>query len=170
MRKLAIIILTFAFGVLSVGYGQSAKPDFSGEWKLDKAKSKGLPEGVDQVLTVTQKGDRLEVKTRVSGGPNGEQTHEDSYAVNGEAADFKPPIMGGGATVKKAKRTAKWAQEGKGFDSSEEADVESPEGPATIKATRTWRLSEDGKTLTVEMAVNMPDGNTNKSTRVFTKK
>jgi hypothetical protein len=170
MRKLAIIIFTFAFGALSVGYGQSGKADFTGEWQLDKAKSKGLPEGIDQVLTVAQKGDRLDVKTRVSGGPNGEQTHEDSYSLTGEAADFKPPMISGGGTVKKAKRTAKWAAEGKGMDATEQADIEGPNGPATIKATRSWRLSEDGKTLTVEMAIDQPDGDTNKSTRIFTKK
>ena len=171
MRKLAIIIFTFAFGALSLGYGQSAKVDFSGEWQLDKARSEGLPPGLDQAMTVKQEADRLEVKVRVSGGPQGDQTLEDRYVVNGEAADFKPPMVGGGGTVKSAKRTAKWASEAKGFDATEQAEVKGPDGSDdTLKATRTWRLSDDGKTVTIEMAVTMPDGAVNKSKRVFTKK
>ena len=171
MRKLAIIIFTFAFGAISLGYGQSPNVDFSGEWQLDKARSEGLPPGADQSMTVKQEADRLDVKIRISGGPGGDQTHEDRYVVNGEAADFKPPMMGGGATVKSAKRTAKWTAEAKGFDSTEEAEVKGPDGSDdTLKATRTWRLADDGKTLTIEMAVTMPDGAVNKSKRVFTKK
>ena len=169
MRKLAIFIFTFAFGALSLGYGQAAKTDFSGEWQLDKTRSEGLPPGMDQTMTVKQEADRLEVKVRVSGG-QGDQTHEDRYVVNGEAADFKPPLMSGGATVQSAKRTAKWAAEAKGFDATEQAEVEGPDGKATVKATRTWRLSDDAKTLTIEMAITNPDGAVNKSKRVFTKK
>ena len=171
MRKLAIFILTVAFGTLSVGYAQSAKVDFSGEWQLDKSRSEGLPPGVDQAMTVKQDADRLEVKVRVSGGSQGDQTLEDRYVVNGEAADFKPPMVGGGGgTVQSAKRTAKWATEAKGFDATEQAELDGPQGKATVKATRTWRLSEDAKTLTIEMAVTNPDGAVNKSKRVFNKK
>ena len=168
MRKLAIIIFTFAFGALTVGYGQSAKVDFSGEWQLDKERSEGLPPGTAQLMTVKQQADRLDVKFRVSGGPDGERTLDDTYVVNGEAADFKPPLMGGG-TVKSAKRTSKWSAEARGFDATEVADVEGPNGTDTVKATRTWRLSDDGKTLTIEMAVDT-GAQVNKSKRVFTKK
>ena len=167
MRKLAIII--FAFGALNLSYGQSAKIDFSGEWQLDKARSEGLPPGADQTLSVKQTADRLEVKFRLSGGPGGDQTVDDIYVVNGEETDFKPPMTGGG-TAQSAKRTSKWAAEGKGFDVSEQAKVDGPNGPNTIKATRTWRLSEDGKTLTIEMAIDNSAGQANKSKRVFTKK
>ena len=169
MRKLAIIILTFAFGTFSVGYAQSATVDFSGEWQLDKERSEGLPPGSDQAMSVKQQGDRLDVKIRLSGGPGGDRTHEDNYVVNGEAADFKPPLMGG-TTAKSAKRTAKWSTNGKGFDASEQAEIDGPQGTQTVKATRTWRLSDEGKTLTIEIALEQPDGGVNKSKRVFTKK
>ena len=169
MRKLAIIVLTVAFGTLTVSYGQSAEVDFSGEWQLNKERSEGLPPGVDQAMSVKQQGGRLDVKTHLSGGPGGDRTHEDSYVVNGEAADFKPPLMGG-TTAKSAKRTAKWSTEGKGFDASEQAEIDGPQGTQTVKATRTWRLSDDKKTLTIEIALEQPDGGINKSKRVFTKK
>lgn len=171
MRKLAISIFTFAFAALSLGYAETAKVDFTGEWQLDKARSEGLPPGSDQTMTVKQQAERLDVKVKVIGGPADGRTLEDAYVVNGEAADFKPPMVGGGGgTVKSAKRTAKWAAEGKGFDTSEQAEIEGSSGAGSIKGTRTWRLSDDGKTLTIEMAMTMPDGAVNKSKRVFTKK
>jgi hypothetical protein len=154
---------------LSLGYGESAKVDFTGDWQLDKTRSEGVPKEMDQAMTIKQEADRLEVKVRVTGGPNGDQTLEDRYVLNGEATDFKPPLMGGGS-VQSAKRTAKWASEGKGFDATEVAEVEGPDGTDTVKATRSWRISEDGKTLTIEMAVDMGGGQGNKSKRVFTKK
>ncbi len=169
MRKLAIIIFTFAFGALSIGYGQAVKADFDGEWQLDKERSEGLPPGSDQAMIVKQQGDRLDLKIRVTGGPGGDRTLEDKYVVNGEAADFNPPLMGG-TTAKSAKRTAKWSNEAKGFDATEQAEIDGPQGTQTVKATRTWRLSDDGKTLTIEMAVEQPDGDVNKSKRVFVKK
>ena len=169
MRKLAIFIFTFAFGAVAIGYGEPATVDFSGEWQLDKARSEGLPPGSDQAMSVKQQADRLDVKVQVIGGPGGDRNVEDAYVVNGEATDFKPPMIGGG-TVKSAKRTAKWAAEGKGFDTSEQAEIEGSNGTDSIKATRTWRLSDDGKTLTIDMAMTMPDGSVNKSKRVFTKK
>jgi hypothetical protein len=169
MKKLTIFIIAFAFSALSVGYGQSAKTDFSGEWQLDKARSEGLPPDMDQAMSVEQQGDRLDVKIRVSGGPGGDRTLDDKYVINGEATDFKPPLMGG-TTVKSAKRTAKWSAEGRGFDTTEQAELDGPPGAQSVKATRTWRLSDDGKTLTIEMALEQPDGGINKSKRVFTKK
>ena len=140
MRKLAIIIFTFAFGALTVGYGQSPRADFSGEWQLDKARSEGLPPPLDQAMTFTQKGDRLDVKTRLIGGPDGERTSEDTSALNGEPTDFKPLLMGGGGgTVEKAKGTSKWTETATGIDVTEETDLDGPNGKGAIKATRSWR-------------------------------
>ena len=171
MKKLAIFIFTFAFGALSLGYGESSKIDFTGEWQLDKAQSQGLPPGSDQTMTVKQQGERLEVQVKLA-GPEGERTLSDTYVVNGEATDFKPPMVGGGGggTVKSAKRTAKWTSDGKGLDSSEQATIDGPQGEGTVKAKRNWRLSDDGKTLTIEMEISQPDGNVMKSKRVFAKK
>ena len=169
MKKLATFIFTFAFGALSLGYGEPAKIDFSGEWQLDKAQSQGLPEGADQAMSVKQQAERLEVQIKVS-GPNGERTLSDSYVVNGKEADFTPPVMGGGATTKSAKRTATWSADGKGFDTSEQATLDGPQGEGNVKAKRNWRLSEDGKTLTIEMEITQPDGGVMKSKRVFAKR
>ena len=169
MKKLAIFIFTFAFGALSLGYGEQSKIDFSGQWQLDKAQSQGLPPGSDQTMTVKQQGERLEVEVKLS-GPDGDRTVSDRYVVNGKEADFTPPFVGGGGTAKSAKRTATWSADGKGLDSSEQATIDGPQGEGTVKAKRNWRLSDDGKTLTVEMEITQPDGGVMKSKRVFAKK
>lgn len=167
MRKLATIIFTFAFGALSVGYGQTSKLDFGGQWQLDKARSQGVPPGMDQVMTVKHEAERLEVQVKLS-GPDGDRTLSDSYMVNGKEVPFTPPLIGGG-TAKEAKRIASWSPDGRGFDANERAVVEGPDGEDAVKATRTWRLSEDGKTLTIEMSVEQGDAGITKSKRVFTK-
>lgn len=156
------IVLTFAFA----GTAAAAKADFTGTWALDKTKSEGLPPDMDQTLTIKQTGDRVDVEAKISGG-QGEQTVSDSYVLDGQAKDFTPALVGGGKG--KGKRTSKWTAEGDGFDATEEATLEGPEGPETVKAARRWRLSPDGKTLTIEMSFEGPGG-AFKSKRVFTKK
>jgi hypothetical protein len=46
--------------------------------------------------------------------------------------------------------------------------VKTLEGPDTMKAVRTWTLSPDGKTLTVEQRAQTPNG-LSMSKRVFVK-
>ena len=147
-------------------FGQAAKVDFGGTWVLDKARSEGLPPDMSQTLTVKQAGDRVDVEAKIS-GPQGERTVNDSYLLDGKANDFTPPLVGGGTG--KGKRTSAWTADGDGFDATEEATVEGPEGAETIKAKRHWRVSPDGKTLTIEMSFEGPNGAVN-TKRVFTKK
>jgi len=167
-RKLLIGIIAvtvFAFGVGIV----AAKADFNGVWTLDAGKSEGMPPGLMQTMTVTQKGDRVEIETKSKAGEGQERVGKDAYVLDGKEADFTPPVPPGAA--KKAKRVSKWTADGNGFDVTEEAVVNAPDGSgeATIRAKRSWRLSADGKTLTIEMEVQNPNG-TNKSKRVFVKK
>ena len=165
MRTTALSIILM-FAVTGLAAGAADKVDLTGTWVLDKARSEGLPPDMDQTLTVKQTGDRVDVEAKLSGG-RGEQTVADSYVLDGEAKDFTPALVGGGTG--KGKRTSKWSAEGDGFDASEEATVEGPEGEVSVKAKRRWRVSTDGKTLTIEMTFEGPNGVVN-SKRVFTKK
>lgn len=162
--KVLAIVLTLALPGLAAG--AAANVDLSGTWALDKARSEGLPPDMDQTLTIKQTGDRVDVEVKVSGA-RGEQTVSDSYVLDGKEQDFAPALVGGGTG--KGKRTSKWTAGGDGFDAAEEAKVNGPEGEETVKATRRWRLSPDGKTLTIEMSFAGPNGAVN-SKRVFTKK
>lgn len=118
-----------------------------------------------QTLTVRQTGDRVDVEAKISGG-GGERTVTDSYVLDGEAKDFSPALMNGGKG--KGERTSTLTADSSGFDATEEATFEGPEGAQTIKAKRRWRISPDGKTLTIEMSFEGPNGTIN-SKRVFTK-
>lgn len=168
-RKLLIGIVALAVFAFGIGIVAAAKANFSGVWMLDTAKSEGLQPGTIQTMTVKQDGDRVEIETKLKAGDGAEQTLKDAYVLDGKEVDFTPPIIGGGA-AKKAKRTSKWTADEGGFDASEEVLVSAPDGGEdTIKAKRRWRLSADGKTLTIEMDVELPNGAT-KSKRVFVKK
>ena len=133
----------------------SAKADFSGTWTLDKNNSEGLPPGMDQLMTVTQSGDKLSLETKLI-TEQGEQVVPDSYTLDGKEVEFTP--RGGGGLSGKGKRTAKWGAEANSIEVSETATFDTPDGSVTFQTTRKWVLSADGKTLKIEMTVDGPNG------------
>jgi hypothetical protein len=142
-----------------------AKAELNGTWKLDTAKSTGLPPGMEQTMTVVLSGETLKIETVVKGAPQGDITVADSYILDGKENDFKPANVPNG----KGKRTAKWNADKSGIEVTEKAQVETPEGgTAIIEAMRKWSLAADGKTLTIEMKVKSPQGE-QESKRTFVK-
>jgi D-alanyl-D-alanine carboxypeptidase len=135
-------------------------PDFSGTWKLDTAKSTGLPPEMEQTMTVKQTGDLVKIETAVK-TPNGDMNVPDSYTINGKETDFTPPNG-------KGRRTSKWTADEKGFEVSEKADIETANGAVAIEGTRRWSLAADGKTLTIEMNMKTQQGE-QQNRRVFIK-
>jgi hypothetical protein len=163
-------VLAVALAILSTtgsAFCEPPKPDFSGTWELDPKKSEGVPGDMRQVMTVRQEGDRLEVEIKVRGN-QGDRTSTDSYVVSGQETEFTPTIIGGDGTAK-GKRVATWSANGSGFDTTEHATVKTDEGADEIKGKRTWRISPDGKTLTIEMDLAGKQGQM-QSKRVFNKK
>jgi hypothetical protein len=69
----------------------------------------------------------------------------------------------------KGKRTAKWNDDGKGFEVKEQAVFETPEGKVSISMHRKWALSADGKTLVIELNHTGPNGPIS-SKRTFNRK
>ena len=166
--QIALISIAAALSTIVANAAEPTKSDFSGEWELDVEKSEGLPPGMKQTMVVKQSGDHLDVEMKVS-GPQGDRTVSDRYTLNGEETEFTPAIVGGG-TPKKGKRVTKRATDGAGLDMTEEATVENDQGGTdTLKGKRTWRLSQDGKVLTIEMEIEGGPGPM-KSKRVFVKK
>lgn len=158
-----------AYFVLALGIGAGAltqKPDFTGTWVLDKSKSEGIPPGLEQTVKVVQSGDKIDVETK-SVSDQGEQTINSSYTLDGKEAEVTLPGPMPGSTAK-GKQTAKWSADGNVFESEDVGTFDTPYGPATIKTKRTWRLSADGKTLTIELTREGPISM--KSKRVFVKK
>jgi hypothetical protein len=167
-RRVLTICTAAALLVMSLSAMAATKVDFSGTWALDKSRSTGLQPGIDQTMTVKQTGDRLDIETKIS-GDQGDQVVKDHYILDGKETEFTPPFMGNAEAPPKGKRTSKWSADGKGFDANEQATIDGPDGAETIKVARRWQLSDDGKTLTIEMTFDGPQG-VAKSKRVFAKK
>jgi hypothetical protein len=143
----------------------AAKADFSGKWTMDKTKSEGLQPNVEQTMTVTQTGDKIELETKIT-SPQGERIVKDSYTVDGKEVDFTP--QGPQGPVGKGKRTAKWSADGSALEVNETATLEGPNGPDEVSATRKWTLAPDGRTMTIELTFNGEQG-TQKTKRLFVK-
>lgn len=170
MRQRVIISAAIALLVMCVSASAAVaqKADFSGTWTLDRSRSEGVPQGMEQTMNLKQVGDRLEMEMKITGGPQGDEEIKDEFILDGKEVDYKPTVMKG-VEVNRAKRTSRWSADGRGLDLSEDAIVDGPDGMANFKITRHWQLSEDGKTLTIDMTVDGPRG-ARKSKRVYAKK
>jgi hypothetical protein len=155
-----IVVLAFVVSVNAYGL----KVDLNGNWVLDGSKSEGLPEGMQQTMTVVQNGDAITIETTFA-TDEGNQTIKDSYTLSGKEEPFTA-YWGQGA---KGKRIAKWNADGNGFEVNEEATFEAMEKQVTGKMNRKWAMAADGKSLTIVLTFNGPNGEV-VTKRVFTKK
>lgn len=159
----AVALLVVSLAVVAA----SAKANFTGTWTLDKTRSEGLPPVMkDQVLTVTQTGDKLVIESKVT-TEQGEQVNNETYVLDGKAVDFTDKRPNG--LEGQGKRTAKWSADGNGIEVTEAITYDTPQGSATVDITRKWTLSADGKALTIDMDVASPMG-TQHIKRVLVKK
>jgi len=137
MIRNTIIICTLLLAIcLSVV--AFAKPDFSGSWVMDRARSFGLPGNMEQTMTVKQSGDQMEVETKLI-QPNNERTQKDTYVLDGKEHDFTPQVAPG-QPIPKAKRTATWMPGGNGLLITNVVTTETPKGPATTQDVRKWTI------------------------------
>src|SRR5262245_23215317 len=143
------------------------KANFSGKWVMDKEKSEGIPKGMEQVMTIVQNGDQLDVTTKVY--PDVDMIASlvnDIFDLSGKETEFVAQRAG---IPGKGRRTAKWAEDGRGFDVAEETAVDMPQqGTVKTQITRKWTLSADGKTITIELVSKDPQREV-KTKRVFVK-
>lgn len=164
--KLVLFVIVFCANLIcaaNVALGQT-RPDFNGKWSLEATKSEGIPPGIEQTMTILQNDQRIDVETKTI-SRQGELTIKSSYILDGREAEAELPGPMPGITAR-GKQTARWAPGG--FDSEDEGTFDTPYGPATIKTVRKWRLSENGKILTIELLRTGPV--TMQSKRVFAKK
>lgn len=165
-------VLMFGFLLLaSLAFAQGKTPDFSGTWVLDKTKSDPIMMGgrggggggqpgmmPDVTLTIEHSGTTLKIK-RVTKTEQGERVEERTYTTDGkeninQVAGFGRG--GGGGTPSEFKSKSKW--EGSKLVIKGSTTRETPNGPITIETTEVRSLSEDGKTLTVEITTSTPQG------------
>lgn len=170
MKRTAIIITpTLVALTISLVFA-SAKPDFSGSWAMDRGRSFGMPGNMEQTMIVVQKGDRIDVETKLI-QPNNERTIKDSYILDGKEHEFTPPAppnAPANAPPAKGKRTGNWLPAGNGIVVNETTTTQGPNGPVTTQLTRKWTLSADGE-LIIDMYIDNPNGSF-ETKRIFKRK
>lgn len=140
----AALIVTAALA----GSAQDAKPDFSGKWVLDTAKSDFgmLPPASAQTHVIEHKDPKLKVNTTTK-GPQGETSSERNYTTDGkENTNTQGP--------QEIKSTTKW--DGKRLVTESKREIQGN----IIEIKDTWELSEDGKGLTISRDLKSPQGET----------
>lgn len=155
MKTAKMMVLASLVLMLCVTVAQ-AKPDFSGEWKLDVAKSDfgPMPAPQSMVQKITHQEPNLKVvSTQVS--ERGEFTSERNYTTDGKECVNK-------MRNNEVKSTLKWDGDTLVIDSK----MEFQGNP--ISTSERWSLSGDGKILTVKMHFSSSQGEGD-TTRLFNK-
>ena len=141
------------------------KPNFSGSWVMDRARSFGMPGNMQQSMTVNHTADQIELETKLI-QPDNERTVKDSYILDGKEREFTPQSQPG-QPVPKGKRTANWLPNGNGIVVNEVTTAETPKGTVTSQLTRKWTFS-NGE-LVIDMYIDNPNGSF-ETKRIFIKK
>ena len=138
----AFLVVFFLLG----GVTRSFLPDFSGEWKLNLARSNfgSFPAPLGITRTIKQQGSTLTM-TIVQKGPQGEITSQLTYTTDGKPVTNKG--QGGDS-----KGSAQWIGDKLMIESSREIQG------STLTQKDIWTLSPDGKTLTIDSRVTLPNG------------
>jgi hypothetical protein len=159
------LLTVAAIMALSVFALAATKPDFSGTWTMDRARSFGLPPDMNQTMIVTHKGDQIEIETKLI-QPNNERSIKDAYILDGKEHEFTPPAPPN-QPAPKGKRTAMWMPGDRGIQVTDVTTTETPKGPVTAQVMRKWTISGQG-----ELVIDMYIDNANSSfetKRIFKK-
>jgi len=146
-------LATFATMLLLAGSAAAQKPDFSGSWKLDHEKSDSMPQisgagrgtMMPTELFITQLSTRMTVEMKIA-----ERTRTMSFNLDGS------PSRNPGMMDNEMVTTSTWVDNTivtKGKNS-----FKTPMGAVAIETTEVRSLSEDGRTMTVDMTVVSPRG------------
>ena len=162
-RKL--LLMTVAIMALSAFALAAIKPNFSGNWTMDRGRSFGIPGNMTQTMTVTQTDDKMELETKLI-QPGNERSVKDTYTLDGKEYEFTPQVAPNQPPAK-GKRTASWLPGDKGISVTEVTTAESPNGPVTTQIVRKWTISTNGE-LTIDMYVDGPRGSY-EAKRIFVK-
>src|SRR5678810_769285 len=164
-RMARTLLMTAVIFVLSVIALAAAKPNYTGTWTMDRARSFGLPADMNQTLTITQKDDRIELETRLI-QPNNERTVKDTYTLDGREYDFTP-VVPPNQPPATGKRTAVWLPGDRGIQVTDVTTAETPKGSVKTQTVRKWTISGQGE-LVVDMYVDNPNVSY-ESKRIFVK-
>jgi hypothetical protein len=142
-----LLTLAIAAALTCTAAVAADKPDFSGSWKLNNAKSDfgPMPQGPDKFeRKVDHKDPEMKVSTTQAMQGN-ERTSDSAYTIDGKEHD----VQMGPAT---AKVTATWK------DSTLEVIAKREIQGNAITSAEKWSLSPDGKILTVDSNITTSQG------------
>jgi hypothetical protein len=144
MKKPVTAFVAFIAYLAATWSTAQAAPNFTGDWKMNIAKSDFGPVPAPEILTraIKHNDPVLEIATHQKGA-RGEVNSELKYTTDGKPCVNN--IQGG-----EAKGSAKWSGESLVIES--ERDFQGT--PITSKET--WALSEGGKVLTITNHVTVP--------------
>jgi polyvinyl alcohol dehydrogenase (cytochrome) len=142
-----VVILTLALATMGPLGAAADKPNFSGVWTLDAAKSNfgQTPPPASLTRKVEQNGASVSVVQTQTGGPGGEVTVTANYSPDGEPTTNK--FRGADS-----KSTAKW--DGDALTIITNTKLQN----IAITVTERWTLSDDGKILTIAQNTALPQG------------
>ena len=160
------LLTVAAMMTLSLIAFAAAKPNFTGTWTMDRARSFGLPGDMNQTLTVTQSDDKIELETKLI-QPNNERSVKDTYILDGKEYDYTP-LAPPNQKPSTGKRTAVWLPGDKGIQVTEVATSETPNGTVKTQTVRKWTISGQGE-LVIDMYVDNPNISY-EAKRIFTRK
>lgn len=132
----AVLLAASAFGA----------PNLNGDWKLNLQKSQygAIPPPVEVTRKIALNGINLSMHTEQKTAQR-DSSSDLRYTTDGKECINK-------VTNGDAKGTAKWEGDALVIESSQ------MNGPQELKSREVWTLSSDGKTLTVQTHLTLPQG------------
>lgn len=143
--KSTVFVTAAAFAAICSAHTVRENANFSGDWTLNATKS-DLGEMAGRVptkLKVTQAADAI--TTERTSTFNGEE-RKTTEKITLDGKESENVVFG---TAKK-KSTAKWGADGQALDVTSTIAFERDGQTTEIKGTENWKLSDGGKTLTIE--------------------
>ena len=166
-RLLPCCMFVLAFGCLSLA---ATKPDFNGDWVMDRMRSFGIPANLESTMIVKQTAGQIEVETKLI-QPGNERTQKDTYILDGKEYDFAPPVPANApadAPKPKGKRTSNWLPNDAGIIVTDVTTVETAKRAETTQIVRKWTFTANGE-VTIAMFVDRPTGSF-EAKRIFVRK
>ena len=154
MKKQLLLASAAIIGLSILALAATTKPNFSGTWNMDRARSFSMPGDMTQVLTITQKDDQMEVETKLI-QPNNERTVKDTYYFDGKEHEFTP-LVPPGQPPAKGKRTATWMPNDAGLLVTDVTTAQTPKGELTTQNMRKWTINHNGQ-LIIDSYVDNPN-------------
>jgi hypothetical protein len=140
-----------------------AKPaDYSGQWKLDPARSRNLPgfyaEIASHTLDVTQTSTHLGVGVVIELRDAQQDTLRFDYALDGSEVHTRSPVRTPQGRVEIPTTLRARVDDAGVVHITIDRQLRTPAGPRTLTGTEEWRLSPDRTTLTVRRLDETPQG------------